>query len=254
MSRKEGGMKRKLLNIWQWLKNHAVFFVCILLGCAAGFWGGLCGFIVGIFLEKILNYKKDATKLVDIVKNPFGNKEKINNEPFDGALIMCAIAVNVAGTASNAARQIQFVFKEKIVFDWHLYCGVALKAENKNNDLLTECLAAKLSHSEDKNILPYVFKVFEALEYGWDFRVGNPPSVYLAELLNYQHKSDEVISAYTILGLTPDASEKAVKNAYRQLVRQYHPDTLKGLSDSQKQIAQEAFLRIQKAYDKINSQ
>lgn len=254
MGKKEGGMKKILLNIWQWLKIHRTTIVCTLLGCAAGLWGCICGFIVGVFLEKLLICKNDGKKLVEIVKNPFGNKEKIINEPFDGALIMCAIAVNVAGTSSNAARQIQFVFKERIAFDWQLYCAVALKAENKNNDLLTECLASKLSHSKERDLLPLVFKVFEALEYGWDFRVGNPPSVYLAELLNYQHKSDDVISAYTILGLSPDASEKAVKNAYRQLVRQYHPDTLKGLSDSQKQIAQEAFLRIQKAYDKINSQ
>jgi curved DNA-binding protein CbpA len=30
---------------------------------------------------------------------------------------------------------------------------------------------------------------------------------------------------YRILGITPDADQKAIKAAYRQLARKYHPDT-----------------------------
>ncbi len=30
---------------------------------------------------------------------------------------------------------------------------------------------------------------------------------------------------YAILGLNPDADEQAIKQAYRKLARQYHPDS-----------------------------
>lgn len=242
------------MKFWNFVKKHKVLFICAIVFGLAGFWGLLCGLATGYFCEKILSQKNDNEKLVEILQNSFDNQETILEEPFNGALLVCAIAVNLAGTTINAANQLKFTFNKKYDFDWLNYCNIALKAQNKNNDILTECLAAKLKNNKDSQCIELVFQLFDSLEYGWDYRIGNPPSVYLSELLNCDHISDEKINAYRILGVTPEDKEQTIKNAYRQLARQYHPDTLKGLSEEQKVIAQEAFLRIQKAYEFICSQ
>ncbi|NLM00762.1 MAG: DnaJ domain-containing protein [Treponema sp.] len=241
------------MKFFNWIKDNIFFLLFCIIGSFAGIWGLLCGVMLGFFIQRLIDDKKEQKHLIDVLQNPFGYKEKLSKEPFDGALLMCAIAMNLSGTVSNTNRQIQAVFGKKIIFDWYFFCDAALKAKNKNNDLLTECLAAKLSQNKNTEILELVFTLFSALEFGWDFRIGNPPSVYLAELLNFSHISDELSNAYMILGVKKEDSAKTVKNAYRQLVRIYHPDVLKGLSNEQKKIASEAFLRIQKAYEKVSA-
>ena len=37
---------------------------------------------------------------------------------------------------------------------------------------------------------------------------------------------------YSVLGLTPDASDEEVKRAYRALAKKYHPDTNAGNPDA----------------------
>ena len=51
---------------------------------------------------------------------------------------------------------------------------------------------------------------------------------------------------YSVLGLTPDASDEEVKRAYRALAKKYHPDMNPG-----DQHAAEMMNRINAAYDEI---
>jgi len=52
------------------------------------------------------------------------------------------------------------------------------------------------------------------------------------------------ISLYDILGISPSASEKDIKNAYKQLAKRYHPDTNHGNPE-----AEEKFKLIKNAYE-----
>ncbi|MEO8183927.1 MAG: co-chaperone DjlA [Deltaproteobacteria bacterium] len=60
-------------------------------------------------------------------------------------------------------------------------------------------------------------------------------------------------AAYTALGLTPAASESELKQAYRKLMRENHPDrlTAKGLPESMRALAEERAREINVAYDLI---
>lgn len=55
--------------------------------------------------------------------------------------------------------------------------------------------------------------------------------------------------AYNVLGLSPNASEKEIKNAYRKLSMQYHPDKQLDASDEELRISTEKFQRISEAYE-----
>ena len=53
---------------------------------------------------------------------------------------------------------------------------------------------------------------------------------------------------YSVLGLTPDASDEEVKRAYRALAKKYHPDMNPG-----DQHAAEMMNQINAAYDQIKN-
>jgi DnaJ like chaperone protein len=62
-----------------------------------------------------------------------------------------------------------------------------------------------------------------------------------------------VRDAYAILNLSPDASDKQVKQNYRRLMSQHHPDKLvaKGLPEEMMKMAAQKTDEIRKAYERI---
>ena len=62
-----------------------------------------------------------------------------------------------------------------------------------------------------------------------------------------QHKLED---AYTALGLSPSATDAEIKQAYRRLMSQNHPDKLagKGLPESMREMAEERSREISTAY------
>lgn len=70
-----------------------------------------------------------------------------------------------------------------------------------------------------------------------------------------RRRQDSLSDAYAVLGLKPSASDTDVKNAYRRLMSQHHPDKLvaKGLPEEMMTLAKEKTQKITKAYDTIRS-
>lgn len=54
---------------------------------------------------------------------------------------------------------------------------------------------------------------------------------------------------YSILGISPSASDDEVKKAYRDLSRKYHPDSY--ANNPLANLAEERFKEVQEAYDQI---
>lgn len=71
-----------------------------------------------------------------------------------------------------------------------------------------------------------------------------------------QEKTNQIKAACEILGCAPTDSDEHVKQRYRQLVREFHPDTLaaKGLSTEFTRFAEEKFKQIQAAYEFVVEQ
>lgn len=64
-------------------------------------------------------------------------------------------------------------------------------------------------------------------------------------------QSLDIYYAYSILELTPGASQDEIKQAYRQLVKIWHPDRF--VLESQKQEAEEKIKLINAAYERLKS-
>ena len=60
--------------------------------------------------------------------------------------------------------------------------------------------------------------------------------------------------AYTVLEITPDASNEEVKKAFREMAKKHHPDMVAQLGDDIKRAATEKFQKISAAYEEIRKQ
>lgn len=58
---------------------------------------------------------------------------------------------------------------------------------------------------------------------------------------------------YAVLGVTRDASDAEVDQAYRRLISQYHPDRFNGVADDLRRQAGARAREINRAYDRINT-
>jgi DnaJ like chaperone protein len=67
--------------------------------------------------------------------------------------------------------------------------------------------------------------------------------------------ADALAGAYRVLGVEPTASDKAVKDAYRRLVNQHHPDkqAARGLPESMREVAKERTREILAAYELVRT-
>ncbi|MFH0729751.1 MAG: DnaJ domain-containing protein [Pseudomonadota bacterium] len=57
--------------------------------------------------------------------------------------------------------------------------------------------------------------------------------------------------AHTILGVSPGASPDEIKQAYRRLANQYHPDKVAYLGEEFRVLAEKRFKEIQEAYEEL---
>ncbi len=58
---------------------------------------------------------------------------------------------------------------------------------------------------------------------------------------------------YRVLGVTEDASDAEVDQAYRRLISQYHPDKLVGVAEELRREAEAKASDINAAYDRIQT-
>ena len=56
---------------------------------------------------------------------------------------------------------------------------------------------------------------------------------------------------YEILEISPDATDKEVKSAYRRMANKYHPDKVRNLGPEHLEAAENRFIEVQKAYEVI---
>ncbi|MEI9952391.1 MAG: co-chaperone DjlA [Pseudomonadota bacterium] len=70
---------------------------------------------------------------------------------------------------------------------------------------------------------------------------------------NSASSQDRLADAYAVLGISPDATESEIKLAYRQLIRENHPDKIasRGLPESMRSVAEARSREINAAYDLI---
>ena len=65
---------------------------------------------------------------------------------------------------------------------------------------------------------------------------------------------NEVDSSYKILEIDKSVSDAELKNAYRKMVKKYHPDKLRTLGPEHVKGAEDKFRQVQTAYEHIQKE
>ncbi|MBL8262318.1 MAG: DnaJ domain-containing protein [Xanthomonadaceae bacterium] len=91
---------------------------------------------------------------------------------------------------------------------------------------------------------------------GW-LLIRHPAGAVLGLLLGHAFDADWFRSKrdtpYRVLGLTEDATDAEIDQAYRRLISQYHPDKLAGVAEELRQQAERKAGDINAAYDRIKA-
>jgi len=71
--------------------------------------------------------------------------------------------------------------------------------------------------------------------------------------INYEKADSSIPAAYKTLGLGSNASAEEVKTAYRNKIKQYHPDKVASLGKELQDVARKKSLEINRAYEILQS-
>ena len=97
---------------------------------------------------------------------------------------------------------------------------------------------------------------FFGLIAGW-LLLRHPAGGLLGLLIGHAFDADWFKSnrdnPYRVFGLTSDASDAEVDQAYRRLISQYHPDKMAGAADDLRRQAERKAGEINAAYDRIKT-
>jgi DnaJ like chaperone protein len=227
----------------------------------AGPIGGILGFVLGSFVDEfsegeLLNYKSEINQ-----------RKSTQSGDFEiSLLVLAAIVIKSDGKVDK--RELDFVRssfismygKERANHAFKLFKGII-----SNNKISTRqvCLQINrnMNHPSRLQLLHFLFGVAKA-----DGTVTEKELHKIHTIAGYLNINphdfnsikamfyNEVDSSYKILEIEKSATDAEVKNAYRKMVKKYHPDKLRSLGPEHVKGAEDKFRQVQNAYEHIQKE
>jgi DnaJ like chaperone protein len=119
-------------------------------------------------------------------------------------------------------------------------------------------IAANMNYSQRLQLLQYLVQIamadgnFDAAEKSVIEAIAAVIQITTsdaASVIAMYYKEND--AAYTILEITPSATDDEVKAAYRRMAMKYHPDRVSTLGPDVQKAAEEKFKKVQEAYETI---
>ena len=234
-----------------------------LLGYLIGL--GITGIILGVMLGLLLDYISKENRIVSRIKKfyhfPFNT-----DLPQEVQILGCTIALSAKALFSS--KPLSSLEKNHYLSEFSTFYSINSRQKQLVNTVLTSFLQIKdpdikgisslysrFASREDRHNLfkliytncnkdinqdqrEYIKNLAGTLEILEDYYVFFEASVI--------HPGD-----YKILGVTEEDDLNTIKQVYRKLASQFHPDSISLLSETQKKEANEAFVRIKESYTRI---
>jgi len=222
------------------------------VGIGAGwFFGGPIGAIIGYYIGKnFFTGKNDNEKAYEV-----------------SLLILASLVIKADGKVRK--EELNYV-KEFFTRTFGLvkskkYYEIfnTLNKQSLSSKLRAICLqlTQSINHASRLQIIHFLFGVASSDNeiHQTEINVINKIATYL----NVSSQDFQSISAmfvkggsaidtyYKILEVDKNSSTDEIKKSYRKLVMKYHPDKLQGVSEDIVKLANEKFLSIQQAYEKV---
>jgi DnaJ like chaperone protein len=128
---------------------------------------------------------------------------------------------------------------------------------------VTQQIKQYMDHSSRLQLLHYLYAL--CLADGNLNEVENELVTRIGIFMGINHKDIDSIRAlvvpqkslnhfYTILEVSPDATNEEIKKAYRKMAVKYHPDKVQHLGEFAQKAAHEKFKQVQEAYEAIKKE
>lgn len=175
---------------------------------------------------------------------------------------------------ANAALQQLRIYLNSYISEYQIYdsCEILNYSLNYESKVQIVQLLFKIAASDEKidaneiKIINYIANSFNISQYDYEAIIRdfnnyfnfnhnyNSNYDYGQDHNNYSYsysKKNKSFDNYKILGVTPNSSEKEIKQAFRQKAKIFHPDKFANKSEAEKQNAKEKFQKINNAYEAI---
>ena len=243
------------------------------LGVGLGFTlGGPIGAILGFVLGSAIDGDAETQKKVS-PKGGNGRTQRTSNAKqhttagdFEVSLLILASVV-IKSDGKVDQRELDYVRayfvkiygKEKANDVFKLFNGI-VKRKISTRQVAVQ-IREHMNHASRLQLLHFLFGIAKA-----DGVVTSSEEQEIQKIANYFYINgqdyasikamfyNEVDSAYKILEIEKDASDDAVKKAYRKMAMKYHPDRIGDVGEDHKKIAKEKFQQIQVAYEELKKE
>lgn len=239
------------------------------LGWAAGgFIGSLLGYFAGAMAEHGIEFARQMAS-----GNAAGSEGRGANNNAAGQrnsfmislLVLSSAVMRADGSVSSRERDHVRRFLQTNFGDAAAAEGMRILEElnGKNVDIYAvgSQIAANMNYSQRLQLFNYLAQLANADGEFCAREKSVLESIAAAIRINSSDAASviamywkETDSAYTVLGISPTATDDEVKSAYRRMAMKHHPDKVATLGEDVQKDAAKKFRKIQEAYETIKRQ
>ncbi len=236
------------------------------LGAGLGFTlggpiGSIIGFAVGSFVDGFS--KEDILKEAQSAR---GRSAGTQSGDFEiSLLVLASIVIKADGKVDQ--RELDYVRsqfvgmygKDRANNAFRLFKGI-IKEEVSAYQVCMQ-IRQHMPHASRLQLIHFLFGIAKSDEHVTEIEVNEIKKI--SGYLNIKSSDFESMkamffdssdNAFKILDITKEASNDEIKKAYRRMAKKYHPDKLEDLGEEHLKGAQEKFLQIQNAYEKLKKE
>ncbi|HAK47239.1 MAG TPA: hypothetical protein DCO79_15135 [Spirochaeta sp.] len=223
---------------------------------ALGLFGLIFGFIGGALVDQLTAGLRQKNLLRRFFSNPAaaeGSRELKLLTPSAGAAVIWYFCSNEPARLEIASAALPVFFPEA-----PRYCGESLSEHPAVNYESAAVFFGNNADENQKTALGNMLRFCGLERTAARKAAGNAETARILAASGYKAEpasSDEPESEeadFTILGLAPDAAPEEIKKQYHMLAAHFHPDAGAQLSPEQQRITEDAFKRIQAAYERLS--
>lgn len=200
--------------------------------------------------DKIDKRQTDMVKNLFLTKYPAEQRERLALV-FDSLIKMEARKVNTEICSNNLKGELTYAERLEL-FDFIFDVAIANRSYNTTENSVIKDIAIGLGIGRTDYVIIFQ-KHVSTNKAGKQTSKSQQTQSQQRQSHTYTPRPKSGATAYSVLGISPTASDEEVKKAYRKLVMMYHPDKVEGMGEDAKKQAETQFRKINKAYETLKA-
>ena len=226
--------------------------------------GALLGYIIGTLTEGSLNSVRQLAGEQGQTSGKNSTYEQ-RNSFLVSLLVLCSAVIRADGKVLESELSYVKSFLRQNFGDAAAEEGMRILDRLGNQEIniysVGAQIAANMNYSQRQQLFHYLCALANADNDFCEKEKSVLESIASAIGINNADASSiiamfykDTTSAYTVLEISPTATDDEVKSAYRRMAMKHHPDKVASLGPDVQKAAEEKFRKIQEAYETIKKE